>query len=788
MNACRHCGEAVPATRAGSPWCCAGCAAAAAFVAELGLDDFYRLRSAPAPVPREDAALAREWDAPALRVAHVRAGRDGDEALLEVDGLRCAACAWLVERALRAQPGVREAALNGTTARLFLRLDPGLPLAPLALVVARLGYRLLPPDAAAAARLRTRRTALKRLAVAGIGTLQSMMFAEALYFGGDAMPPAVRDALRWLGLALAAPVVFYAGAPFLRGARAELARARPGMDLLVTTSVLLAFAASIVETVRGGAAVWFDAAVMFVFLLLATRTVEQRLRERAQAGVERRARALPAQATRLRDGTAEIVPAEAIVVGDELELRADEVSCVDGTLLDACAAFDESLATGEALPVAKRRGDAVLAGSVCRERGVRIRATRVGADTTLALLARLVARAQAQRPRLARLADRFASATVVVLLAAAALTAIAWQLADPARAVPATLAVLAASCPCALSLAVPAALAAVHGQLAARGVLLLDGDALERLANVDCVVLDKTGTLTRGRAQLGTVDAEPAERTRALAIAAALEHGVPHPLARAFAPHADARLVASDVHVVAGQGVAGIVDGRRWRLGGPAFAGVAGEDDGRLVLASDGVALARFALEDPLRADSAAAVAALHALGLETILLSGDAAPRVAQAAQRLAIADARARVTPDGKLQAVAALQAAGRRVAMAGDGLNDAAVLARADVGIAMAAGAALAQVRADLVLAGDSPAGIAQAIAEARRTRRVMRQNLAWASAYNLAIVPIAAFGLLPPWLAALGMCGSSLLVTLNALRLARPMRVAPLPSAIAQVLPA
>jgi Cu2+-exporting ATPase len=376
---------------------------------------------------------------------------------------------------------------------------------------------------------------------------------------------------------------------------------------------------------------------------------------------------------------------------------------------------------------------------------------------------------------------------VLVLLAAAACTALAWQLADPSRAVPATLAVLAASCPCALSLAVPAALAAVHGQLAGRGVLLLDGDALERLAAVDTVLLDKTGTLTRGRAQLAGVDAAPGAAAQALAVAAALEAGVPHPLARAFAPHAGETRAAAGVRVHAGAGVEGTIDGAHWRLGSAAFAGVAG-DDGRIVLARDGVAVARFTLADPLRGDAPGAVAALHALALDTRLLSGDAAERVADVARATGIAQWRARATPEDKLAAVAALQAEGRRVAMLGDGLNDAAVLARADVGVALASGAALAQVRADVVLADDAPSGLAIAIAEARRTRRVMRQNLAWASVYNVAVVPVAALGFLPPWLAALGMCASSLLVTLNALRLSRPAATPPRAPVAPEALPA
>ncbi|MGY4516481.1 heavy metal translocating P-type ATPase [Lysobacter sp. HA18] len=777
---CWHCGEPLPdtpayvrlddATRA---FCCDGCAAAAQWIRDANLDDYYRLRSErPSRVGTEPADSA-VWDRDDVVAGHVREVDGLREITVVTDGMRCAACAWLIDRALSNEPGVRDVGANAVTGRIRLTWDPALttlsaPLRRLAL----LGYRpylaggIVDEDA----RRRARNRSLLRIGLASLGAMQAMMFGEALYLDtSGSMPIATRDFLRWITFLVSTPVVFYAGWPFLEGAWREIRHRRLGMDVLVATSTLLAYVASVVETLRGGPQVWYDAAVMFVFLLLVARTLEERARAAANAQVDALARARPVLATReLADGTRETIPVSALQVGNVACVAAGEPAPADGTLLDDEARFEEALLTGEPHPVAHRSGDPIYAGTLCRDRTARVLVTRVGADTRLSELTRLVEQAQAHRPRLAQVADRIAGVFVVAMLVVAAGTFVAWRMHDPSRALEVTLAVLAISCPCALSLSIPAALAAAHGGLARIGLLATRPDALDRLARADDIVFDKTGTLTDGGAQRVRVEAFDFDESTALRIAAALERDSTHPLAAAFAG-IDAP-AATDVRVVAANGLEGLVDGRAWRIGRADFA--AGRaDDGALWLGDGHIAIARFELDESLRDDASPAVNALRDQGLRVHLASGDAHERVDAVAARLSIDSARARQTPEAKLAFARELQREGRVVAMVGDGLNDAPVLAGADVSIAIGTGAALAQRAADFVLTGRSLSRLAQAVALARRTRSVVRQNLGWALAYNVLALPAAVTGHVAPWLAALGMSLSSLAVTLNALRLAR-----------------
>lgn len=782
VRRCFHCGELVDArgvARTGvageRAFCCGGCEAATAWIEGAGLGGYYRARSVAAPAPELPgaAALAR-WDEPAFLDARTTVAGDGRRRVtLVVEGVRCAACAWLIERALATEGGVTSATVNAATSRLALEWNPvATRLSTLVARVAELGYRLHAParDDARTAEAE-RRASLKRLAVAGLGAMQAMMFSEALYFGAGELDPATRDFFRWIALLVSTPVVFYAGRPFLAGALAQLRLRAPGMDLLVAVSVLLAWGASVVATVAGFEAVYYDAAVMFVFFLLAARHVEAEARRRATASLDVLARAQPEVAVRLAASGAETtVSVAAIEPGDRLRVRAGEAVPVDGQLEGEPGAFDESFLTGESRPVLRASGELVLAGSLALSRPALLVATRRARESTVARLAELAARAAATRPRAARMADRVAGIFVVVMLAVAAAVGVAWHFIDPARALPAVLAVLAATCPCALALAVPAAIAAAQSAFARQGALVLDADAIESLAQADTVVLDKTGTLTTGRPQFDAVDVFSGTREDALADAAALERGATHPLATMFRPFDDGR-DAEAILAVAGSGVEGRVGGELRRVGTRAFAtGEAGDDEG--VWLGDGKrALARFDAADAPRPGAASAMRALAAQGLSVLVLSGDSTVRVAALAAKLGIRDWQARATPADKLARIEELRAGGRRIAMIGDGVNDAAVLAGADVAIAMAEGAALAQASASIVLAGAEIARLPVLFETARRARRVMRQNLAWAAAYNAIALPLAAAALVPPWLAALGMTASSLLVTLNSLRLAR-----------------
>jgi len=779
MNAvpvpCFHCGEPVLAKSSERAFCCGGCEAATAWIEGAGLAGYYRTRTAPAMVPvPAAAAVFAQWDEPAFTGQHCRE-RDGRrETTLVVEGVRCAACAWLIERALAAEPGVASACVNAATSRLALAWDPAAtPLSRLVALLARLGYRVHCPardDARAAAG--ERRASLKRLAVAGLGAMQAMMLSEALYFGAGELDLATRDFFRWITFLVATPVVFYAGWPFLAGAWRQLRLRAPGMDLLVAVSVLLAWAASVVETLRGGEAVYYDAAVMFIFFLLAARHVESEARRRATAALDVLARAQPELALRLdAAGREDMVAVTALAPGDRLRVRAGSAVPVDGVLLGAPAELDESFITGESRAVARAPGELLLAGSIALGSPLELRASRAARESTVARLAELAARAQAERPGAARLADRVAGVFVVAMLLVAALVGLAWWFAEPARALPVTLAVLAATCPCALALAVPAAIAAAQAAFARQGALVLDPDAIESLARADTIVFDKTGTLTSGRPQLAAMESFGAPRDEALAAAAALERGMHHPLAAVFRPFDDGR-AADGVRILAGQGIEGRVGGRFLRIGTRAFATGGARDDEGIWLGDGAQALARFDCRDAARPGAAEALAALGDAGLALEVLSGDSPARVAAIAGQLGVRDWRARCLPAEKLARVRALRAAGHRVAMVGDGVNDAAVLAGADVAIALAEGAAIAQASASVVLAGADIGRLPALIATARRARRVMRQNLAWAVAYNGLALPAAALGFVAPWLAALGMAASSLVVTLNALRLARP----------------
>lgn len=787
-DGCYHCGEALPASPArveldGSSrrFCCDGCAAAAQWIREADLGDYYQLRSQHAGRVDTDPVDLAVWDRDELLAEHAHDIPGGREITLLTDGMRCAACAWLIDRVLAREAGVLEAGANAVTGRIRVAWDPAQTAlsAPLQRLVA-LGYRpyLASGEARERAHRRQRNRDLIRIGVAGLGSMQAMMLAGSLYLDTTgSMPIPTRDFFRWLTFLVSTPVVFYAGWPFISGAWRELRHRQLGMDTLIAGSTLLAYFASVVGTIRGSEHVWYDAAVMFVFLLSIARMLEQRARNIASAQVDALARARPAFATReLADGSRESIPLPALVIGDIACVAVGEVVPADGRLLDAHARFEEALLTGESSPVDKSSGDPVYAGTVCREQPARLAVTETGSATRLSQLARLVEQAQAQRPALARTAERIAHYFVSGLLLATVAVYFGWRAYDPSRAFEVTLALLVISCPCALSLAVPAALAAAHGALARLGVLAVRENALDRLADATDIVFDKTGTLSDGKPALAAVEVSAdLDRAQVLRIAAALERDSGHPIARAFARVEDAPL-ASDVRAVPGQGIEGVVDGRLWRLGQAGFAAGA-SDDGWLWLGDGARAVARFQLAESERADARVAVASLRELGLSVHLSSGDAARAVERFAHQVGIEDAHARQSPEDKLAYARALQAQGRIVAMIGDGLNDAPVLAGADVSLAIGEGAALAQRAADLVLTGSSLSRIPEAISVARRTRRIIHQNIAWAIGYNVLALPLAAAGMVTPWIAALGMAVSSLIVTANALRLTRAPAAAP-----------
>ncbi len=601
----------------------------------------------------------------------------------------------------------------------------------------------------------------------------------------------VRLLMRLASLVLTVPVVFYSAAPFFQGARRDFQRRRLGMDVPIALGVGAAFGASLFATFTGGAEVYYDSLTMFVFFLLCARYLEMRARQTAAAGLDYLDKALPLAAHRLIDHAqgmdTEEVPAISLRIGDVVLVRPGESFPADGVVIQGDTECDESLLTGESTLLRKTIGGEITGGALNRLSPVVMRVTRVGEDTRVSGIRRLVQNAAAQRPQVAELADRIAGWFVAGVLLVALVSGVAWLHVDPVRALWVVVAVLVVSCPCALSLATPAAMTVAVGSLARRGVVAVRAHAIDALAAVTHVVFDKTGTLTEGRLGLAGVQPRPGvEPGAALALAAALERTSEHPIALALTVAAPAaiRATASAVRNVPGAGIEGYVDGVRYRLGTSLFvAEIAGTPVDtalpaagatRVWLGSDGQWLACFDLVDRLRPEAAAIVRQLHAQGKRVLIWSGDAAGAVEAVARQIGVDGYEASLLPQDKQARMQAMQRDGAVVAMVGDGVNDAPVLAQAQLAVAMGSGALLAQTQADMVLLSGRLQGLIDAFTLAARTRRIVRQNLIWAAAYNLAALPLAAAGMVTPWMAGLGMGISSLAVALNSLRVGRCLR--------------
>ncbi len=776
--------------------CCQGCRGAAEWIEQLGLGDYYRLRKQPAqkPDPNPDTyADHAAWRRPEIArhvTRNLSTGRR--ETMMLIDGVRCAACVWLIERALGSMPGVLSVQVNAASrrARVIWR-DAEITLPQILAVLSRAGYRALPLDARALDDVRRResRDALKRLLVAGFGAMQAMMYAAVLYLGGtDTLEPTTHELFRWLGFLVATPVVFYSARPFFAGALRYLRAHRLGMDVPVALAVAMIYGASLIEALSGEGHVYFDSVSMFVFFLLVGRYLEMRARHRAGDLTDALACLTPPFAQRRRDdGVLERIGIHELQVGDRVQVAEGGIVPADGVLLDERCRVNEALLSGESAPVNKQRHDALIAGSILIDGPAQLRIERVGADTTLAGIAALVGRAQAERPQLARAGERAATRFVARVLALTALTVVVWSFVDPARAFTAALAVLVVSCPCAFALAIPAAITRALAVLARRGVLVVKPDAIEALAAATHVVFDKTGTLTEPELALADIETfNGVSREAALKLAASIARESHHPAARAIAGAcADKQLDAAvDVQSHAGLGVSAKAGGRQMRLGRADFALplFSSEDllelssgrpdcDDAVLLADDAGPIAAFRLSERLRPGAREAVESLQVQGLKIIIASGDSAGKVADVAARLGLVDWHARQLPSDKLALLKALRAGGARVIAVGDGINDAPVLAGADVAIALAGGAELAQASSDIVLAGERLDTLAPARAIARHTLLVVRQNQRWSLFYNLVAMPLAALGFVHPWLAALGMSFSSLCVILNALRIGR-----------------
>lgn len=725
------------------------------------------------------------------------------ESVLMVQGMYCAACADTVEAALQHLPGVERAQVHAATRRLTLQWNPALTrLSRLAQAVGETGYRLLPLQQALSIseRLRETRQALWRLFVAGFCAMQVMMYAWPAYITEPGEIPAdIDQLLRWASWVLSLPVVFFASGPFFVSAWRDLRHGRVGMDTPVSIGILVTFLASSAATFDPsgpwGHEVWFDSLTMFVFFLLGGRYLEHKARDRTAGALDSLMNRLPEVCDRqTAAGGFEAVSIRRLLVGDVVRVQAGQAFPGDGEVLSERATVDEALLTGESRPLTRERGQTVVAGSYNLGGPVLMRLDRLGRDTRFAQIVSLMEKASTEKPRLAVLADRIAAPfLVVVLLAAAAAGGYWWQI-DHTKALAVAVAVLIVTCPCALSLATPSAMLTSAGALARRGILVRRLQAFEALASINAVVFDKTGTLTHDRLVLTDVHTRPGVgRDDALALAAALAAGSLHPLSRALVASAEqgrqppdggmgAPSAAVDLNgweEVAGQGMqARRADGSRVRLGSALFCGVApGQVSGtdldapRVWLCDQEGWLATFVLEEGLRDDAQAAVAELRRMGVQTWLLSGDRDSAARRVGQAVGVDHVISGASPERKLAEVTALQAQGLRLAMVGDGLNDGPVLARANTSFALGHAAPLAQAQSDFVIQGGQVMDVVLSLVQARATLRNVRQNLGWAALYNAVSIPLALLGVMPPWLAGLGMAASSLLVIGNALRLSR-----------------
>ena len=789
-------------------------------------------RTAPAPAACEgaQAAPAGALDDPALLGDFTRwsSAPDGSPRALsqfQLSGLHCAGCAGIIERAVNEVPGVHAVRVAAASAHAEIEWDPRhTRVSRLVAAIELAGYGAAPDLAAPARVLRQReqRQALWRLFVAGFCMMQVMMVAAPAYLAapGEISADLLR-LLNWAAWFLSVPVLLFSAAPFFSSAWRALHSGRIAMDLPVAIGIAVTFVASSGATFEPGGwfghEVYFDSLTMFVFFLLGGRTLELRARHRAAQALEKTLNRLPDTVLRAgAEGGFEPVSVRALVAGDRVRVLAGQAFPADGSVLEGATQADEALLTGESQPRSKAVGSSVVAGSINLLAPVLMRVERLGADTRFDAIVALMRSALLQRPAATQLADRLAGPFLWGVLVLAALAALVWSVIDPSRAVWVAVSVLIVTCPCALSLAAPSARLAATGALARHGVLWRRLEAFETLARVDTLFIDKTGTLTEDRLVLRgvrfaeepgcgaalrraagdapspfaavPVTAEAADATRPLLEqAAALAGWSAHPLSRALMAAAELGAEStprwSDVTETPGCGLqARGADGQVYRLGSSAWvqgdAGAASRSasstdapHSSVWFGPHGHPLASFEFEEKLRDDSEAALQRLRGAGVRIVLLSGDRADAVQSLARRLNLDETIAEATPQSKLDTLAQAQARGHVVAMAGDGLNDGPVLAHADVSFAFAQGSALIQSHADAVVLANRLQDVAFAFELARRSARVVRQNLAWALTYNAACIPLALLGWLPPWAAGGGMALSSLAVVLNSMRLAR-----------------
>ena len=834
MN-CYHCQQPVPAgihitDDHGHAYCCHACEAVAHIISAHHLEQYYQVRDRPAPRPEHpyDPAHWQAYDLPEIAAQYTYKDGDDQEIHLYIDGLHCAACTWLISHALQDAHGISHTRINLGTGRAEIRWRDT-PLSAILATIASLGYtpNLHTPDEEDNKQRRERNHDLLRLIVAGLGMMQVMMFATGLYTGAwHGIDHEYEQLLRWISLLCSAPVMLYAGYPYLKNAWLGLRHRQPNMDLPIALACAGAWLASLYHTLIGRGEIYYDGVTMFIFFISISRYLEAHTRRRARHNQQHFARLLPDAVYKHDGDTLRLVPLPTIQPGDHIRVLPTHTIPVDGEITGGASRIDENMLTGESTPQYKTSGDRVHAGSTNLQSPLDIRVTQTGQQTTLAAIRRISARAEQHRsPQIDR-NQALAQQTVLAVLILAAAGYLLWQWIEPARAFDIALAILVATCPCALSLATPTVLTAALNHAHKHHILIKNSITLDRLTHIRRILFDKTGTLTQGKYQLRRSDYY-GEPQRLLAIAKTLETHSTHPIAWYYSQQPVAGVTMDNIEQHSGKGISGDYDGSRWHIGSAAYmqengveippadlppplqdalASAAGEGRGggkpdrltaaastaipnneieqpaaaetpatpenttHVYLAENRELRAHYQLGDPERDNLAATLARLQA-HYHLAIASGDRVENVARLAARYGITDRHGGLAPAAKLALLEANDP--EHTLMIGDGINDAPVLARASVSVAVGRANPLSQTHADIVLLKNGPEALPYLLDLAARSRRITRQNLIWATVYNLTILPLAISGYLTPWIAALGMSTSSLLVIANALRIHRTL---------------
>lgn len=781
-ESCYHCGEDVPVNTDFNveilgeirQMCCPGCESVAQTIVESGLVSYYQYRTAPAEkaelVPEQLRSLIH-YDNEDVQAEFVRSSADSKEVTLSLDGISCAACAWLIERKMSNKDGLISMRVNTTTNRALMRWDDSkVKLSDLLSSIHALGYKAAPfeADKQEASYHQTMKQYLYRLGIAGLATMQVMMLAVALYlevFGN--LEPEFKSYFRWVSLIFATPVLLYSALPFYINAWRSLRGRTLGMDVPVSIALIFAYIASLVATVTEQGEVFFESISMFTFFLLLGRFLEMRARRKAAAASGNLLKLIPAIATKV-DGTQ--VPVKTLKLGDRIKVLPGEHIPADGMLLSGRVYIDESMLTGESLPVVKKLSDTVFAGTLNGEEAFELEVVSSKADSMISKIVRLQDEAQLTKPKIAEIADIVARYFVAIILIIAAATWAYWHQSKPDDAFWIMLSVLVATCPCALSLATPTAITCSSSRMGGFGILSRRGHVFETLCKINHLVIDKTGTLTHGDIEIASTETyTDYNETQCLKMAAGLEANANHPIAKAFRSYFDPSMQVSEVRNIIGSGLEGVIEGKQVKIGNARYVlGKPARQSNCVYMAIDGVHAASFYYRDPIRKETADFIAQIRAANIKVTLLTGDSDINASLVANEVGIQDVVSNASPEDKLNFLKSLSDSDITM-MVGDGINDAPTLAGAHLSVAMGGGTDVAKASADLVLLGDRLDKLLKARELAIKTRKIIRENLAWSLGYNVLILPLAVAGLVAPYIAVVGMSASSIIVVSNSLRL-------------------